>query len=73
MAWILAQGDDVFVIRGTKCAEIVQENAGAGDVMIKLTDEEVKGIQKLARDRCGNGAAVCIVVKNIATAMISLK
>ncbi|EEB90775.1 hypothetical protein MPER_10975, partial [Moniliophthora perniciosa FA553] len=39
IAWSLAQGDDFFVIPGTKKVECVNENIGAAD--IKLAPEEV--------------------------------
>ena len=52
LAWILAQGDDFFVIPGTKRAEVVAENAGAGDVT--LTEEEVKEIRKLVVNVAGD-------------------
>lgn len=43
LAWLLAQGPDVFVIPGTKRTHILDENVGAGKVV--LTEEEVKEVR----------------------------
>jgi aryl-alcohol dehydrogenase-like predicted oxidoreductase len=42
LAWLLAQGQDVIPIPGTKRVERLEENLGALDV--KLTPEEIAGI-----------------------------
>jgi len=47
LAWVLAQGDDVIPIPGTKRVKYQQENLGA--LKVKLTKEEVEHIGKLAR------------------------
>ena len=39
LAWLLAQGDDVAPIPGTKRVEYLEENAGAADV--ELTDDQL--------------------------------
>ena len=46
LAWLMAQGDDIFPIPGTTKLDRVEENLGA--LHIKLTDEENKEI----RDAC---------------------
>lgn len=40
LAWVLAQGDDIVPIPGTKTLEYLKENIAATE--IKLTDEEIK-------------------------------
>lgn len=52
LAWLHAQGDDVFPIPGTKRVKRLEENAGALDV--KLTPEEVEALSRA----CPPGAAV---------------
>jgi aryl-alcohol dehydrogenase-like predicted oxidoreductase len=42
LAWVLAQGDDVVPIPGTKRRRYLEENTGAVDV--ELTDEELARI-----------------------------
>lgn len=44
LAWLLAQGDDVFPIPGTKKIKYLEENLGALDV--KLSAEEEKEIRR---------------------------
>jgi len=44
LAWVLAQGDDVVPIPGTRRAERLEENAGALDV--KLTEEDLRRIDE---------------------------
>jgi len=48
LAWILAQGKDFIPIPGTKKVKYLKENLGA--VHIKLSDEEVAQVRKLAED-----------------------
>ncbi|SJL06556.1 related to aldo-keto reductase (AKR13), puatative [Armillaria ostoyae] len=48
LAWILAQGDDFVVIPGTKKIKYLDENLGAAKV--KLSQEEVSAIRKLAEE-----------------------
>ena len=38
LAWVLAQGDDVVPIPGTKQRKYVEENAGALDVRLSAED-----------------------------------
>ncbi|KAF9473042.1 Aldo/keto reductase [Pholiota conissans] len=45
LAWLLAQGDDIIPIPGTKQIKYLQENLGALD--IKLSDEEVKEVREI--------------------------
>jgi len=42
LAWVLAQGDDILPIPGTKRVKYLEENVGA--VNIKLTSEDMKKI-----------------------------
>jgi aryl-alcohol dehydrogenase-like predicted oxidoreductase len=42
LAWVLAQGDDIVPIPGTKRRKYLEENAGAAD--IELTDEDLTRI-----------------------------
>jgi len=44
LAWLLAQGDDVVAIPGTRYIKRVQENLGALEV--KLTPDEVAAITR---------------------------
>jgi aryl-alcohol dehydrogenase-like predicted oxidoreductase len=46
LAWVLAQGDNVFPIPGTKRVKYLEENAGAVDV--KLTTEDLREIDTIA-------------------------
>jgi len=46
LAWVLAQGDDVVPIPGTKRRARLEENAGAGDVL--LTDHDLARIDEVA-------------------------
>ncbi|KAF8515487.1 Aldo keto reductase [Hysterangium stoloniferum] len=46
LAWVLAQGDDIIPIPGTKKIKYLDENSDA--VKITLTSEEVKEIRKVA-------------------------
>jgi aryl-alcohol dehydrogenase-like predicted oxidoreductase len=43
LAWVLAQGDDIVPIPGTKQRKYLEQNAGAADV--ELTDEDLKRIE----------------------------
>jgi len=47
LAWILAQGDHIIPIPGTKKIKYLAENAGAAD--IKLTPDDLKDIEDLLR------------------------
>jgi aryl-alcohol dehydrogenase-like predicted oxidoreductase len=46
LAWVLAQGDDIVPIPGTKRRRYLEENAGAVDV--HLSAEELEAIEKVA-------------------------
>lgn len=46
IAWLLAQGEDVFVIPGTKKIRYLEENCGAADV--KLSQEDVDEVRRFA-------------------------
>ncbi|THH19291.1 hypothetical protein EW146_g1857 [Bondarzewia mesenterica] len=48
LAWLLAQGDNVFVIPGTKKVKYLDENLGAANV--KLTKDEIKHLRTLAEE-----------------------
>jgi aryl-alcohol dehydrogenase-like predicted oxidoreductase len=45
LAWVLAQGDDIIPIPGTKKRKYLRENAGAVDV--ELTEADIKRIDEL--------------------------
>lgn len=45
LAWVLAQGEDIVPIPGTKRRQYLQENAAAGDIV--LTPEELKQIDEI--------------------------
>jgi aryl-alcohol dehydrogenase-like predicted oxidoreductase len=46
LAWLLAQGEDIVPIPGTKKRTRLEENLGA--LEIKLSNEELKSIEKIA-------------------------
>ncbi|KAI0091134.1 NADP-dependent oxidoreductase domain-containing protein [Irpex rosettiformis] len=48
LAWLLAQGDDIIPIPGTTKVENLDENLGA--MKLKLTDDDVLALRKLAED-----------------------
>jgi aryl-alcohol dehydrogenase-like predicted oxidoreductase len=45
LAWVLAQGDDIVPIPGTKHVKYLDENIGALDV--KLTDSDLKRLDAI--------------------------
>jgi aryl-alcohol dehydrogenase-like predicted oxidoreductase len=47
IAWVLAQGDDIIPIPGTKKRKYLEENAGAADVT--LSKEDLAGIDELVK------------------------
>ncbi|CAF1405756.1 unnamed protein product [Adineta ricciae] len=53
LAWTLAQGEEFFVIPGTKRIKTLEENANAANV--KLTEEEIREIREVCEnaDICG--------------------
>ncbi|MCJ1447256.1 MAG: hypothetical protein MMC23_007767 [Stictis urceolatum] len=50
LAWLMAQGEDIIPIPGTKKIKYLEENMGALDV--KLSDDEIKEI-RAAIEKCG--------------------
>ena len=48
LAWLLAQGDDIIPIPGTKKIKYLEENLGA--LNVKLTSEEEKEIRQLVEN-----------------------
>ncbi len=46
LAWLLAQGEDIVPIPGTKRRNYLEENVGA--VEVKLTEDELKEIEQIA-------------------------
>ena len=47
LAWVLAQGDNIIPIPGTKRRKYLEENAGAADVILSHEDiEEIEGLRK---------------------------
>jgi aryl-alcohol dehydrogenase-like predicted oxidoreductase len=53
LAWLLAQGNDVIPIPGTKRIKYLEENAGALD--LKLTAEDLKRIEEVAPKGVASG------------------
>ena len=49
LAWVLAQGDDIVPIPGTKRREYLEQNAGAADV--ELSDEDLARLEQSCRRR----------------------
>lgn len=54
LAWVLAQGDDIIPIPGTKQRKYLLENAGAVDV--QLTKEDLEAIDALVKEFPDTGA-----------------
>jgi len=46
LAWLLAQGQDIIPIPGTKRRQYLEENAGA--LNMKLTPEDLRRIEEVA-------------------------
>jgi aryl-alcohol dehydrogenase-like predicted oxidoreductase len=46
LAWVMAQGEHIFPIPGTKRIKYLEENIGA--LNVKLTKEEMAEIEKIA-------------------------
>ncbi|HLF73552.1 MAG TPA: aldo/keto reductase, partial [Anaerolineales bacterium] len=44
LAWVLAQGDNIIPIPGTKRRKYLEENAGAVDVILSHEDIEKTGV-----------------------------
>ena len=53
LAWLLAQGNDIIPIPGTKRTKYLEENAGALD--LKLTAEDLKRIEEVAPKGVASG------------------
>jgi aryl-alcohol dehydrogenase-like predicted oxidoreductase len=54
LAWLLAQGEDLIPIPGTKRRKYLEENAGA--VNVKLTPEDLRHIDEVAPHGVASGA-----------------
>lgn len=57
MAWLLAQGDDIIPIPGSKQIPYIEENLGA--LNVKLTDGELKKVREAiveSEKHLGDGA-----------------
>jgi aryl-alcohol dehydrogenase-like predicted oxidoreductase len=54
LAWLLAQGEDIIPIPGTKRRAYLEENAGA--LQVKLTAEELRRIDEVAPHGAASGA-----------------
>lgn len=54
LAWVLAQGEDIVPIPGTKRRQYLQENAAATDIV--LTPEDLKQIDQVAPQGAAAGA-----------------
>ena len=54
LAWLLAQGEDLLPIPGTKRRKYLEENAGA--VKVKLTPEDLRRIEEVAPHGAASGA-----------------
>ena len=52
LAWVLAQGDDIVPIPGTKRRRYLEENAAAEDVVLTVSDRRMSGCFP-QRNRCG--------------------
>jgi aryl-alcohol dehydrogenase-like predicted oxidoreductase len=53
LAWLLAQGDDILPIPGTKRRKYLEENAGA--LQIKLTPEDLRRVEEVAPRGAASG------------------
>jgi aryl-alcohol dehydrogenase-like predicted oxidoreductase len=53
LAWVMAKGDYIFPIPGTKKVKYLEENAGA--LSVHLSDEELKEIDKIAPKGIASG------------------
>jgi aryl-alcohol dehydrogenase-like predicted oxidoreductase len=58
LAWVLAQGDDVAPIPGTRRRHYLEENLGALDVTLDADDLAQLGSIEAAGDRYGDMSAV---------------
>ena len=65
LAWLLAQGADIFPIPGTKRRKYLEENAGA--LQVKLTPEDLRRIDEVAP----HGAAAGTRYPQAAMAMVN--
>ena len=50
LAWVLYQGEDFFVIPGTKSSNRFKENLSAGRVLEKFTKEDDEAVRKLVKE-----------------------
>jgi aryl-alcohol dehydrogenase-like predicted oxidoreductase len=57
LAWVLAQGDHVVAIPGTKRVHYLEENAEAGNIVLSIKDlEELNAIQPPVGERYESGS-----------------
>jgi aryl-alcohol dehydrogenase-like predicted oxidoreductase len=65
LAWLLAQGDDIVPIPGTKQVARLEENAGAADLLLSAADlatlEAAAPVGATAGERYGNPAMLAMV------------
>ena len=54
LAWVLAQGEDIVPIPGTKRRKYIEQNAAAVD--LKLTDAELQQIEEIFPPNAASGA-----------------
>ncbi|MDX3524266.1 aldo/keto reductase [Streptomyces scabiei] len=66
LAWLLAQGDDVAPIPGTRNADRLEENAGAADVI--LTDADLKHITQVLPQGSAGSRYPAAMLSNFSTA-----
>ena len=50
LAWVLYQGDDFFVIPGTRSSERLRENLGAGRILEKFTKEDDDAVRSIVKE-----------------------
>ena len=55
LAWIMAQGSDVFPIPGTKTLKYLKQNVGA--VSVEITPEDDRHIREVVKSMGGAGGA----------------
>jgi aryl-alcohol dehydrogenase-like predicted oxidoreductase len=63
IAWVLAQGNDIVPIPGTKRRQYLQENAAAVDIV--LTSEDLKQINEIAPQGAAAGARYPVQMMNL--------
>ncbi len=63
LAWIIAQGEDIVPVFGTKRKEFLEENLGALDV--ELTPDDIRSIDSAARPGVAAGTRYMEVMMNL--------